>query len=252
MAKISLKKDLCGDIIVTTGYIRTGAFIMDIIKKSPFPEKVGKVDFIDEPLVSVGQYFDDRIFIEPVYYNKGISGAISDMKLRKSVVERLENALDNLPCEMTFKIFDAWRPIEVQQALFDGYREKILSEHPEYSDEKITEETRKFVSVPSYDECNPSVHNTGGAVDLTLVFKESRKALDMGTEFDDFSEKAYTCYFEENFNKEIAENRRILYFAMTKAGFTNLPTEWWHYDFGTAFWSFYTGKPAMFKGVLNK
>ena len=223
---------------------------MNIIKKLPFPERVTNTDFVDEPLVSVNQYFDNRIFIEPVYYNNGVTGSVSDMKLRKSVVERLEAALNNLPHGLTFKIFDAWRPIEVQQALFDSYREKISSKYPDYPEDEIIKETRKFVSVPSYDIHNPSVHNTGGAVDLTIAYRKNGQVLNMGTKFDDFSEKAYTCYFEENFDKEIAENRRVLYYAMTGAGFTNLPTEWWHYDFGTAFWSFYTGQPVMFTGII--
>lgn len=223
---------------------------MNAIRKLPFPEKITKTDFIDEPLISIKQHFGARIYIEPVYYNNHITGSISDMKLRKSAIERLETALNNLPHGLTFKIFDAWRPIEVQQALFDSYREKISSEYPDYSEDEIIKETRKFVSVPSYDKCNPSVHNTGGAVDLTIVYQESGQVLNMGTEFDDFSEKAHTCYFEENFDREIAENRRMLYYAMTGAGFTNLPTEWWHYDFGTAFWSFYTGQSAMFAGIL--
>ena len=36
---------------------------------------------------------------------------------------------------------------------------------------------------------NPAVHNTGGAIDLTLAHKASGKALDMGTEFDEISLK---------------------------------------------------------------
>ena len=122
---------------------------------------------------------------------------------------------------------------------------------------ELEEETKKFVSKPSLDPENPSVHNTGGAIDLTLFDPEQQRELDMGTAFDDFTPKAYAHFFEEeearrydNWEK-VRENRRLLYRCMTEAGFTNLPTEWWHYDFGDNFWSFYTGKPAIYNGLIN-
>ena len=33
---------------------------------------------------------------------------------------------------------------------------------------------------------------------------------------------------------------------MLQAGFTNLPTEWWHFDYGNKFWAFYTGNDAIY------
>lgn len=38
---------------------------------------------------------------------------------------------------------------------------------------------------------------------------------------------------------------------MNKAGFTNLPSEWWHYDYGEKFWAYYNNTPAIFEGVFN-
>lgn len=88
-------------------------------------------------------------------------------------------------------------------------------------------------------------HNTGGAVDLTLRKKSTGELLDMGSEFDDATPISFTDALEKKANKseksskrfEARNNRRILYNAMTQAGFANYPYEWWHYDYGTQMWS---------------
>ena len=54
-----------------------------------------------------------------------------------------------------------------------------------------------------------------------------------------------------NSNIMARENRRILYYAMIEAGFTNLPSEWWHYEYGTKFWSYFKGRPALYKGIID-
>ena len=59
-----------------------------------------------------------------------------------------------------------------------------------------------------------------------------------------FSDKVWINHFEE-YEKDIVvrDNRRLLYNVMTEAGFTNLPSEWWHYDYGDKFWAHFT-KPS--------
>jgi D-alanyl-D-alanine dipeptidase len=75
----------------------------------------------------------------------------------------------------------------------------------------------------------------------------------MGTRFDDFRETANTAYYEKpGLNEEIRNNRRLLYHTMLKAGFSNLPTEWWHYDYGTKFWAHFTGNTALYEGILER
>ena len=74
----------------------------------------------------------------------------------------------------------------------------------------------------------------------------------MGTEFDSFSITAHTAYFEDiAAGTQIRNNRRILYHAMIRAGFSNLPTEWWHFDYGNRFWSFYRHAPAYYQGIFE-
>ena len=223
---------------------------LEMPKPVPMPERFSK-----EKLVSLK---DMGFMIDPQY--KDYPGGLSDCLARKSVAEMLIKAGKNLPAGLHFKIFDAYRPVTVQQALWDKYKREVLLKAAEAGEELSVEEadrrTSEFVSKPSYDKSRPSVHNTGGAVDLTLVrdcFDGTFVELDMGTAFDDFTEKAHTAFFEKKCNGIediiVHENRRILYQVMTEAGFTNLPSEWWHYDYGDAFWAYYKDAQPIYDGV---
>lgn len=201
-----------------------------------------------EPIISLTK---NGFFVDSQYYNQGIPGAYKDCYARESVVENLRLAQSFLPDGISFKIYDAYRPICIQQRLWDFYRRDIKNKNPDLSEEEIDFKTSFFVSKPSYDINRPSLHNTGGAIDLTLVDKKG-KELNMGTAFDDFSDKAWTNHFEEYADdEEIRNNRRILYNAMIQAGFTNLPSEWWHYDYGTKFWAYFNNTDALYQGVLD-
>ena len=69
---------------------------------------------------------------------------------------------------------------------------------------------------------------------LTLVDAQG-KEVDMGTPFDSFDPLAQP-QLEERFliagklSGEQVANRKVLRAAMTKAGFIQLPVEWWHFD----------------------
>ena len=97
------------------------------------------------------------------------------------------------------------------------------------------------------------LHATGGAIDVTLT-DEFGNNLDLGVEFDEFTDRTNTIYYENDSekNKEIVKNRRILYHIMTSVGFTNLPSEYWHYDYGNKAWSFFTGRPILYSGKFTK
>lgn len=224
-----------------------------IIPNCKFPE-IGeyKIIGINEKLVSLSKA---GILCDSQYYANGIAGALKDCYARETVVHKLLNAQDLLPDGLRFKVYDAYRPIEVQQRLWNYYRNCIKIKEPGLTDEELDRRTGFFVSKPSFDENRPSLHNTGGAVDLTIMTKDGY-ALNMGTLFDDFTDRAWTNHFEDNYEKaehntEVRDNRRLLYDVMTHVGFTNLPSEWWHYDYGTKFWAYFTGKRALYKGILE-
>lgn len=220
---------------------------MSDIPASAFPDANTRwSSWLNEPVMSLSEA---GFLVEPMYHLWNIPNALPDCYARMGVVQRLKKAEALLPDGMRFKIYDAYRPVEVQQALWDKYYAGVKQANPELDEAALEELTRQFVSKPSYDEENPSPHNTGGAVDLTIVTK-SGHALNMGSCFDDFSNRTNTGYFEnQEVHPEVRDNRRLLYGVMIQSGFTNLPSEWWHYDYGDAFWSFYTKKPAMYKGM---
>ncbi len=112
------------------------------------------------------------------------------------------------------KIWDGYRPLEVQRIFW-----KTVT--PMFPDET---EREKYVADPK----KGSRHNRGCAVDITLVDKNG-KELDMGTGFDDFSEKAHRDY--KDLDPIIAANRKLLEDTMKEEGFEGLPTEWWHFDY---------------------
>ena len=92
----------------------------------------------------------------------------------------------------------------------------------------------EIVPNPQY-VANPvkgSVHNRGGAVDISLVSLDG-KALDMGTDFDFFGKRAY--HDNLDLPNEILTNRKILKETMEQHGFESIRTEWWHYNFTAAY-----------------
>ena len=107
------------------------------------------------------------------------------------------------------KIFDCYRPLDIQKRMW-----KIVP-NPDY------------VANPS----KGSIHNRGGAVDITLV-DANGKELDMGTTFDFFGVEASHNY--QNLSQEIKSNRALLKTIMIQNGFNLLESEWWHYNLKSA------------------
>ena len=217
------------------------------VKELPF--QPASVTFVDEDFVSLSKYFGSDIIVEPYYFNKGFKGFSEDLYVRRGVAERLELAMTYLPYGFTFKVYDAWRPIKVQKSLYNAYVKQLMKTK-KYTKEEAHEEAKIFVSVPTLDELYPAVHSTGGAIDLTLAEKKSKIELNMGCEFDSFDKKSYSAYFESATDVEACTNRRLLYNAMISAGFTNLPSEFWHYDYGDSNWAYYKKQPAKYRGML--
>ncbi len=103
------------------------------------------------------------------------------------------------------KLFDCYRPLDIQKRMW------------------------AIVSNPKYvaDPKKGSIHNRGGAVDVTLVDRNGAE-LNMGTGFDHFGPEAAHGY--KSVSGEVRKNRRLLRNAMTGAGFKILESEWWHYN----------------------
>ena len=72
-----------------------------------------------------------------------------------------------------------------------------------------------------------SGHNRGFAVDLTIINLKTLEELNMGTEFDNFSDSAQHSFTA--LAEEYLHNRYLLRSIMEKHGFKALETEWRHY-----------------------
>lgn len=205
--------------------------------QSPSQHRMPQIIECKEPLIKVQQE-PNRLYIKPIYFQQNIPSSINSIYLREGVYLRLKKALDLLPSQYSFILFDGFRPFQVQKALFDLFYSTIKTNNKEFTDDEIFQETLKYVALPSMDPFKTSPHITGGAIDLTLG-DENGNELDLGTKFDEMSEKSATKYFENHpeENAEALRNRRILYNCLTKVGFKNYSEEWWHYDFGNISWA---------------
>ena len=120
------------------------------------------------------------------------------LAVAQSVLQRYQYGL---------KIWDAYRPVEVQAMLWQASQNSDYVANPE-------------IGVGS-------LHSWGIAVDTTLVDSRIRDVR-MPTDFDDFTLAAmWPPYMNLSF--EVAGHVRLLRYAMHKAGFCGLHTEWWHF-----------------------
>jgi len=208
---------------------------------------------VAEPFVRIVPSRTKRIYLGLKYFNMNIRGAIDKCFLRKEAAKRLEDAAAALPEGYSLLIFDAWRPLAVQKELYRIYKERIEKLYADADEKELEHIIRNFIAYPSEDTMRPPRHMTGGAVDLTVT-GPGGILLDMGCDFDEFTEVAHTDWFERQGGElsTAGMNRRLLFSVMTEAGFCNLPTEWWHFEYGTVLWGFRKGEPARYTGVFTE
>ncbi|MBW4646345.1 MAG: D-alanyl-D-alanine dipeptidase [Goleter apudmare HA4340-LM2] len=176
-------------------------------------------------------------------------GENSPYYLRRSVIESLiqaQNYLQLLHPNWQIQIFDAYRPVAVQQFMVDysfasemelrGLTQAQLSPN---QNQEIWEAVYQIWAVPSLDEKTPPPHSTGAAVDITLV-DDRGKIVNMGSPIDELSERSHPDYYANTSHPE-AQNyhahRQLLRDIMLKAGFQRNPKEWWHFSDGDQMWA---------------
>lgn len=113
-------------------------------------------------------------------------------------------------------ILDAARPMSIQQFMHD-----IVANTPQHI----------YVANPAK---GGGRHNYGMAVDVTIVDKNGIM-LDMGSGFDHFGELSHNGRELEFGNKglmskQASENRALLVETMKSVGFSQIKTEWWHFQ----------------------
>jgi D-alanyl-D-alanine dipeptidase len=130
----------------------------------------------------------------------------ADCYLHPEAARLLRRAIELAkPLGLRFKIFDAYRPVEGQWALWNAFPD------PE------------FVSDPR----KGGIHTRGVAVDLTLIDAAGTE-LEMGTEFDSFAPQAH--HGRTDVSELAQRNRFLLLGLMSAAGWDFYQNEWWHYQ----------------------
>lgn len=129
---------------------------------------------------------------------------------------RAQRALRRRRPDLSLKVYDAARPMSVQQRMWN-----VVAGTPKHI----------YVSNPRN---GGGLHNYGLAVDITLC-NERGDSLPMGTRVDFMGYEAHIDREEQLQRRgvltpEAVANRRLLREVMAEGGFRPLRTEWWHFN----------------------
>ncbi len=166
----------------------------------------------DDEYVLVKKYIPD-IYVELRYATENNFTGVkiydfTEAYLRYGTVKKLAQVQKELKQQgYSLKIWDAYRPFEAQQKLWEVYPDPNYVANPANGMKK---------------------HNLGGTVDITMVAADG-SVISMPTEFDDFSLKADRDYSDIE-DEEAVNNVMILQNVMENNGFTGYQGEWWDYS----------------------
>ena len=166
--------------------------------------------------------------------------------VREEVADFLKAAAQFLPKGYKLHFFGGWRHFAVQIAAWQKNLDAKRKEYPKASEEELKRITRLTAADPTRSPYG-GPHQTGGAVDLTVVDKNG-KELDMGTPFSYHGIECATDY--KGITSKQRANRKILRDAMELAGFQNYPGEWWHWSYGDRAYSAYKRLPFAIYGPV--
>jgi zinc D-Ala-D-Ala dipeptidase len=206
---------------------------------------------IDDPRV-LGIAITDND--EPMVDTAGITGLAVDQSraeiqqfsdnpflVRAGVADKLTWVQASLPDGYQLRLKEGWRPVWVQQRLWDLCLGQLQARRPDLGPEQIAQENARFVAPP---EIAPP-HSTGGAVDVVLL--RDGHAAGMGWGFNQPGEGSPTA---APVTEAAKRHRDILTHAMNTAGFINYPAEWWHWSYGDRYWAFQVGHDTTVYGPL--
>jgi D-alanyl-D-alanine dipeptidase len=164
-------------------------------------------ELVDLATLDAGLHFDLR-YATPDNFVHATLYPVAKAYLHRDAAKALVEVQRELAAQrLGLKIFDAYRPLAVQQRMWDLIHDE------------------RYVSNPAL---NAGRHTRGTAVDLTLVDRDGQE-LPMPTPFDDFTESAHRD--AAGISADAAHNSKLLETTMLKHGFLPYPFEWWHFDF---------------------
>lgn len=168
--------------------------------------------YSDTAFVSMNKYSKDFFFdMRYAGTNNFLKQKVYDCDeclVRREVAEHLIAANAHFKKKgFQIKFFDCYRPLDVQKLMWEIFPDG------------------RYVANPY---TNGSIHNKGGAVDITLVDLNGNE-LDMGTEFDFFGQASHHNF--DNLSDTVLTNRKLLKSTMESFSFVSIRSEWWHYNF---------------------
>jgi len=125
-------------------------------------------------------------------------------------------------------VFDGYRPWAITKVFWDA----------------TPANKKNFVANPA----KGSKHNRGCAVDLSLFDLKTGKEIQMPSDYDEMTERAYPTY--KGGTAEQRKMRDLLRAAMEAEGFTVNEYEWWHFDYKD--WRSYTIGNVPFEKISNQ
>ncbi|HIK28814.1 MAG: M15 family metallopeptidase [Oscillatoriaceae bacterium SKW80] len=216
-----------------------------------------------EPLVPIPPQLFALVSPHPYQKLGAPYGDKSPFYLRQGVLDSLIQAqkeLQNLSPGIRIQIFDAYRPVAVQQFMVDySFKElaRSLGFNPnnliEVQRQSILEQVYQFWAPPSLDPATPPPHSTGAAVDVTLV-DATGQPLDMGSPIDEISPRSYPDYFANSsapVELQYHRSRQLLRNVMLSAGFAQHQNEWWHFCKGDQMWAWLTQQKSARYGRVE-
>ena len=167
---------------------------------------------------------------------------------RKTIADKLVEAIQYLPEEYDFYIKEAYRALSQQAKSFNKVLKHYSEEYPELNEDELYQETCKYVAPP---ECAP--HPTGSAIDITLMDKQGNE-LDLGTPFNATPKETAnaTSFDSDKISEKAKEHRLVLKHALEKVGFSNYPPEWWHWSYGDRYWAYMNNQLNAFYSVVDE
>ena len=217
-----------------------------------------------EPLEEIP--LDKFAVISPHTYQ--LAGATYDRYspyyLRQGAIDRLltaQNYLQTLQLGWKLAIFDAYRPVTVQQFMVDyTFRELIQTKGWQQEDitpeqtESLWEMVYRIWAVPNQNPATPPPHSTGGAIDLTLV-DATGAVVDFGSPIDEISGRSHPDYYAPDTQEShptYHRHRLLLKAVMEQAGFQRHPGEWWHFCYGDQMWAWIAEATSAIYGRVEE
>ncbi len=175
-------------------------------------------------------------------------GTKSPFSVRQGILDRLYTAQQYLQQQQLgwrIQIFDAYRPVEVQQYMVNytfnqmvRSQGRSIEELSEEHQQEIWATVFQFWAIPSHNPKTPPPHSTGAAIDVTLV-DETNCPVNMGSAIDEMSPRSYPQHFAKSLDtieQHYHRHRQLLADVMQHAGFLQHPNEWWHFSYGDQLW----------------